>query len=272
MKNAPRAAGGTGFRGGPCFFRDERMAIKLGMCGFTIGASSYYAQFPVVEIQQTFYDPPPQGTIARWRAQAPADFEFTMKAWQVITHAARSPTYRRMKRSFTDHQRAEAGDFKLNETTLYAWAETLAACNTLHATKILFQCPASFKPTDENVAAMREFFRAIERPESVGLVWEPRGAAWTDDLVRSLCTDLDLTHAVDPFVRPSVTPDLLYWRLHGNGSAYASYTDEELLKIRDWLPQDPSVDTYLLFNNIPRVKDVRRLRELAPHVFGAKLT
>ena len=32
------------------------MALKLGMCGFTIGAASYVKQFPVVEVQQTFYD------------------------------------------------------------------------------------------------------------------------------------------------------------------------------------------------------------------------
>ncbi|KGN41169.1 hypothetical protein N801_08795 [Knoellia aerolata DSM 18566] len=29
-------------------------------------------------------------------SQVPADFEFTMKAWQVITHESNSPTYRRM--------------------------------------------------------------------------------------------------------------------------------------------------------------------------------
>ena len=33
--------------------------MKLGMCGFTIGAAAYFKQFPVVELQQTFYDPPP---------------------------------------------------------------------------------------------------------------------------------------------------------------------------------------------------------------------
>ena len=32
--------------------------IKLGMCGFTIGAKAYYRKFSVVEVQQTFYDPP----------------------------------------------------------------------------------------------------------------------------------------------------------------------------------------------------------------------
>lgn len=39
------------------------------MCGFTIGAAAYYKKFKVVEVQQTFYDPPPRATLERWRAQ-----------------------------------------------------------------------------------------------------------------------------------------------------------------------------------------------------------
>ncbi|MBC7788555.1 MAG: DUF72 domain-containing protein [Anaerolineae bacterium] len=237
------------------------MAMKLGMCGFTIGAAAYFKQFRIVEVQQTFYDPPPLTTIAKWRAQAPVDFEFTMKAWQVITHFGTSSTYRRMRRTFSDRERAEAGGFRLNDTTVAAWETTLEARQALHATAILFQCPASFKANSDNVAAMQRFFTAIQRPANVRLLWEPRGP-WSDELTLSLCHELDLVHAVDPFIRPTVTPELLYWRLHGNKSHYANYTDAELLQIIDWLPTDTTVDAYVLFNNIPRVKDVKRFREL----------
>lgn len=44
----------------------------------------------------------------------------------------------------------------------------------------------------------------------------------------------------------------------------ANYTDDELRQIIAWLPDDPAVEAYVLFNNIPRVKDVRRFRELLP--------
>ena len=235
--------------------------MKLGMCGFTIGAAAYVKQFPVVEVQQTFYDPPPAATLEKWRSRAPAHFEFTMKAWQVITHRGTSRTYRRLRREFSDAQRADAGGFQLNDTTLAAWAETLEGAALLRATAILFQCPASFKATDENIAAMRRFICAIERPEDVRLMWEPRGP-WPDDVVLELCRDLRLIHAVDPFVRPSLTPELLYWRLHGNESHWAQYSDDELRQIIAWLPDDQEVEAYVLFNNIPRVKDVRRFREL----------
>ena len=235
--------------------------VKLGMCGFTIGAAAYYRKFNVVEVQQTFYDPPTDATLERWRADAPPDFEFTMKAWQVITHRGTSRTYRRLRSPFSDEQRAEAGGFRWTPTVRAAWERTVRCAAILRATIILFQCPASFRATEENVAAMREFFARIDRPAGVRFTWEPRGP-WPDELVRSLCTDLGLIHAVDPFVRPSLTPELLYWRLHGNESHYARYSDADLLQIDAWLPADASVDAYVLFNNIPRVHDIKRFREL----------
>ena len=228
---------------------------------FTIGAAAYYRQFSVVEVQQTFYDPPPPSTLERWRAEAPADFEFTMKAWQVITHRGTSRTYRRLRSPFTDRQREEAGAFRVNDTVLAAWERTRDCARILRATAILFQCPASFRATDENVAAMHAFFGAIERPAGVRFMWEPRGP-WPDEIVSGVCRDLGLIHAVDPFVRPSLTPELLYWRLHGNRTHYDRYTDEELRQIHDWVPRDPGIDTYVLFNNIPRVKDIARFRLL----------
>ena len=237
------------------------MTMKLGMCGFTIGAAAYVKQFPVVEVQQTFYDPPPMATISKWRSQAPPGFEFTMKAWQVITHFGTSATYRRLRRTFSEQERAEAGGFRLNATTRAAWALTLEAREALRATAVLFQCPASFKATGENIAAMRAFFAEIDRPPAVRFLWEPRGP-WPDEVVLGLCGELGLVHAVDPFVRPSLTPELLYWRLHGNKSHYANYSDDELRQIIAWLPANPEIDAYVMFNNIPRVRDVRRFREL----------
>lgn len=224
-----------------------------------MGAKAYYKRFPLVEVQQTFYDPPAEKTLERWRADAPPEFEFTMKAWQVITHLGTSRTYRRLKSPFSEKQKAEAGAFRVNETVLQAWEVTRRAAAILRATAILFQCPPSFRPTDENVANMREFFTAIERPEDVRFLWEPRGK-WADEIIISLCTDLRLVHAVDPFVRPSLTPSEIYWRLHGIKSHYAVYTDGQLQQMIDWLPADGT--PYVMFNNIPRVGDSSRFLEL----------
>jgi uncharacterized protein YecE (DUF72 family) len=235
------------------------LGTKVGLCGFTIGASAYFETFGVVEVQQTFYEPPAARTLDRWRAEAPPRFEFTMKAWQVITHASSSKTYRRLKTPLSDREKSEVGGFRLNDTTRRAWEVTLAAAKRLRATAILFQCPASFRATEENIVNMRTFFAGIERPPKVTFLWEPRGP-WPDEVVRPLCRELVLVHAVDPFIRPSLTPELTYWRLHGNGSHYAVYTDAELQQLREWLPR--AGDAYVMFNNIPRVADAKRFIEI----------
>ena len=88
-----------------------------------------------------------------------------------------------------------------------------------------------------------------------------RRLRWPDDLVADLCRECRLFHDVGPFVRPSLTPELTYWRLHGNGSHYAVYKDEELKQLGEWFPG--SAEVYVMFNNFPRVKDAARFRELA---------
>jgi uncharacterized protein YecE (DUF72 family) len=229
--------------------------IKVGLCGFSTSLRNYFDSFPVVEVQQTFYEPPAPRTMLRWREQSPEGFEFTMKAWQLITHRSSSTTYRRLKTPLTDAERAETGAFQLNRTVLRGWETTRDAAKLLHATMILFQCPASFRPEPENVENMRRFFGAIERLPGVRMLWEPRGK-WPDELVLELCRELELTHVVDPFVNDSVTPELTYWRLHGIKNAYHVYTDAELRSLAARVPE--SGDVYVMFNNVPRVGDAQR--------------
>ncbi|MBC7898100.1 MAG: DUF72 domain-containing protein [Cytophagaceae bacterium] len=59
---------------------------------------TYALHFPVVEVQNTFYEPPPDATLEKWRALTPPSLEYIIKVWQLVTHVAKSPTYRRMKR------------------------------------------------------------------------------------------------------------------------------------------------------------------------------
>ena len=68
--------------------------VKVGCCGFPRGMKDYFSHFRLVEVQQTLYKMPKLETALRWRQQAPSDFNFTVKAWQLITHPATRPTYR----------------------------------------------------------------------------------------------------------------------------------------------------------------------------------
>ena len=244
--------------------RDVDAGVRLGLCGFTMAFEEYVREYRLVEVQQTFYEPPRDGTMRRWRALAPADFEFTMKAWQVITHDASSPTYRRLRSRLTDVDRAEAGAFRSSPTVIKAWQRTLECAAILRATAILFQCPASFRPTDDNVDRMRAFFQTVERPSGVRLLWEPRGP-WSEKTISPLCRELDLVHVVDPFVATTMTPEQTYFRLHGTTGARHVYTDAELEQLAAMLPATFDQPPYVLFNNLPRVSDARRFRKtLAP--------
>lgn len=235
-------------------------SIRMGLCGFSMAFDAYVREFPLVEVQQTFYEPPSDGTLRRWRSAAPAAFEFTIKAWQLVTHESSSPTYRRLRRSLTAVERKDAGGFRTSPIVLDAWQRTLRCAEILRATAVLLQCPRSFGPTDANIARMREFLSSVDRPTGLRVLWEPRGP-WPMDVVGRLCDDLSLVHVVDPFVSQTVTPDTPYFRLHGISGARHVYRDEEL---RVLLSMIPAVDepAYVLFNNIPRTGDAQRFGAL----------
>ena len=234
--------------------------IKTGCCGFRLSQAEYTARFPVVEVQQTFYQPPQLKTLERWRAEAPPDFEFTLKAWQLITHEARSPTYRRLKRELTETEKAESGSFRPTAIVSEAWAVTLACAEALKASRVLFQSPSSFTPTAEHVRDMRDFFSRLERPRNLVCLWEPRDG-WPEQLIRELCRELDLTHVVDPYAARTVTPQRCYYRLHGRSGWRYQYEEDELAELITMLPRTGV--SYVLFNNVRMLEDAARFQQLA---------
>jgi uncharacterized protein YecE (DUF72 family) len=236
--------------------------LRVGLCGFTVSMKTYALHFPVVEVQNTFYDPPPDATLKKWRTATPASLEYTIKVWQLVTHAANSPTYRRLKSGLTAGQ--EPGFFRDSPTVEQGWQRSLHCASVLSATAMLFQCPASFTPDAENIKRMRSFFERIERP-SARLLWEPRGPKWTAkrELALALCRDLRLVHVVDPFVVQPEPGLPVYWRLHGIGGARHSYTDEQLRALHRMLLQAaPREPAYVMFNNLSRMADARRFKLL----------
>ena len=230
--------------------------VNVGTCGFgRTKKPEYFASLPVVEIQHTFYHPPEIRTLEKWRAEAPDDFEFTLKAWQMITHEPSSPTYRRLKRPLTEKETEEAGFFKPSDTVRDALDLTLECAKALTARTILFQCPAKFQPLPENVLNLKRFFSRIDRG-NLNFVWEPRGKLWTDDVIKELCDELELWHCVDPFARPTVTPERCYYRLHGIPRWRYTYEDDELYELATLLPADKRA--YVFFNNITMHNDAMR--------------
>jgi uncharacterized protein YecE (DUF72 family) len=230
--------------------KNTARALHVGTCGFGLAKEAYGRAFSCVEIQHTFYQPPQIKTLERWRLEMPVDFEFTIKAWQLITHDTRSPTYRRLKRTLSETERQEAGHFRSTEIVNEAWATTLASAKALNTKTILFQCPASFKQCEENIASMEKFFSSIDR-QDLNLCWEPRGS-WDLAVVRSICKRLRLWHVVDPFVGETVTPDKCYFRLHGKNGWRYQYETGELEELAAAIPRNVG---YVFFNNSKMTED-----------------
>jgi len=245
---------------------DTPGSLRAGCCGFPLALRRYAEEFSVVEVQQTFYQPPAVRTLETWRSSVPPGFEFALKAWQLITHEATSPTYRRLREELSPQQRRDAGAFRLNATVMKAWRGTLACARALSSRCILFQCPGRFSPTPTNKENLRTFFREI-KPELLSssgtgpltCVWEPRGE-WDQEEIRQLCEELDLVHAVDPFQQTSVSHPLGYFRLHGRTGFRYRYSDKDLEQLREMAGQHGSC--YVLFNNVCMLEDSRRFRRL----------
>lgn len=233
---------------------------RIGCCGFPVSRKRYFEAFSVVELQQTFYQIPRMETVERWREEAPEGFEFTMKASQLITHEPSSPTYRRCNVEIPEGKRERYGSFKPTDEVFKAWEVTRKIALTLRARVVVFQCPPSFRPTDENMARMEGFFRTIER-DSLILAWEPRGR-WEEGDVERLCRELDLVHAVDPFKDRPLYGRTRYFRLHGKKGYRYRYTEEDL----EWLVKVYGTDGYFMFNNVSMFEDALRFKEIVARI------
>jgi uncharacterized protein YecE (DUF72 family) len=210
-----------------------------------------YAQlFDAVEINSTFYGLPRVSTAQKWRSEADAvnpKFEFTVKAHQGITHLHR---------------------FMGESTSLFTQLKEI--CRTLETSVVLFQSPASFRPTDVSLKAMKSFFNEIERSD-LTCVWEPRGK-WYDNpaLIVETCEECKLVHCVDPFRNEPLVfgeEKIAYFRLHGFGkpSMYRyDFSEQELGRLATILNSlPPSLHhVYILFNNVFCYENATGFRKL----------
>jgi len=235
-------------------------SAEIGLCGWNGSQTAYFDQFSSIEIQTTFYDPPAARVAARWRSLAPPVFDFCIKAWQLITHRADSPTYRRLRKPLVERDRPLVGAFQATPIVWDAWQRTLEIAEAVDARVILFQCPKSFVPSSANLSQFTSFFRRVERGR-FQLAWEPRGDDWTEDLVRELCQEFDLIHCVDPLTATSSHGDSIYWRLHGLGSYSYRYTDSDLARLKRIFLRAKQPG-FVMFNNFSSKQDALRFKSL----------
>jgi uncharacterized protein YecE (DUF72 family) len=243
------------------------LIVKIGTCGFQRSRKLHFNNLDVVEVQQTFYDPPSEETLKKWREEAPPRFEFTVKVWMLITHEYNKMLWRKIKRKIPGDPK-DYGGFKLNKNTLWALEETLKAARTLRARILVFQSPQSYKPTKENIERIERFFKEVDL-EEFEVVWEPRGEWWNKpEVLKKLHEDLGLIIAGDVLRGrlPRHKQDILYTRLHGLGGKEVNYkykyTDEDLHKLKSIIEEYNAREAYVLFNNVYAYEDAVRFKNL----------
>ena len=234
------------------------MDVKIGCCGFPVARRRYFEQFSVVEIQQTFYQLPTLSTAYRWREEAPEGFEFTAKAWQLITHKPTSPTYRRLKKAIPEEKRKNYGSFKPTDEVFEAFEAAEQFYRSLGADKIIFQCPTSFGMTSEHMSNIIHFFKQIGGKDFT-FIWEPRGN-WDGEEIRKICDEAGLVHCVDPLQKAPLSGGIRYFRLHGLWGYRYRYSNEDLLELKGkWCT---GKTTYFMFNNTSMMEDAHRFEEV----------
>ena len=205
----------------------------------------YFENFSLVELNTTFYQYPRISTVEGWRAKAPENFEFTVKAHQDISHKFK---------------------LKSEKECLEAFEKMKEICNILKAKILLVQTPASLRP--DRLEDAKEFFSKIPREDLI-VVWETRGPAWDEEEARQrlaeLLEKLDIPHVVDPFKNtPVYVGKTAYFRLHGLGERlyYYQYSNDELKRLfniaREY--ETKAEEVYVLFNNLSMFDDAVRFK------------
>jgi uncharacterized protein YecE (DUF72 family) len=218
----------------------------------------------MIEIAETFLQPPKPATARSWRAQAPDGFVFAVRAWQLITHEPSAETYARLAKPVPKNAADRYGGFRDTDEVAAAWQSTTEICDALGARAVLFETPASFTPTQTHRERMIRFFRQLPRKGMV-VAWEPRGV-WEPREVAALCAELDLVHVVDPLQLPTTTRGQAYYRLHGLGGFGGEYGELELEKLL--VACDGFDESFVVFDNVKRAQDATRFAALVMRESG----
>jgi len=253
---------------------------------------SYYAtQFPLVEVDATYYAPPAQRTVELWRDRTPAGFTFNIKAFSLLTQHPTRPgaLYKDLREQLGNPK----GNLYLRDVPAAVvdevWQRFLGALRPLHEAgklgAILFQFPQWFVIG----RARKEYLLDCKaRCDPIPVCVEFRNHTWmsennraeTLDFLRSYgmpYVSVDMPQGYPSSIPPvlAATAPLAVVRFHGHSSEWTSkdiyerfgyrYSDEEL---REWVPAlrglaDEAELTHVLMNNCYRDYAQVNARKLA---------
>jgi uncharacterized protein YecE (DUF72 family) len=250
----------------------------------------YYAsQFPLVEVDSTYYYPPREQVVQQWARRTPAHFTFNMKAFSILTQHPTKVTSLPEEMRPADKQRVYPKDLDPDAVD-YLWTGFFDALAPLERSgklgTVLFQFPPWFTIRRSNKDYLVE---CAERAKPRRICVEFRHKSWLSDGNRDetlefleahqlplVCVDMPqgFKSSVPPVV--AATADLAVIRFHGHNDAEWEsgdvhkrfkylYSEEEL---KQWAPKvkelgESAKQTHALMNNCYRDYAQRNARELA---------
>jgi uncharacterized protein YecE (DUF72 family) len=235
----------------------------------------YARQFPIVEVDATYYAPPAESTANLWAARTPAGFLFNIKAFSLLTgHPTKVSALYKDLRPETEKKNIYPTDL---QPAAYeqVWERFLSALTPLSVAgklgAILFQFPPWFTIRKSNKQYLLE---VAKRCSPLRVAVEFRHASWFDGDNRDETLEFLRRHHL-PYVsvdmpqghRSSIPPvlaatsDLAVVRFHGHSDKWTSkdiyekfgyrYSEREL---KDWAPKlhklsEEASETHALMNN-----------------------
>ena len=238
--------------------------IRVGCADLPAGISraAYFEHLDLLEVESTFWEPPGESALRRWRRETPVAEAFTLVAWQLITHEASSAGYSRLNTKLAPDARARCGAFRDTDEVRMAWARTLSAARALEAEVILFETPPAFAPSEANRAALRRFFlRAAAEAGGIRLAWEPQGL-WEPAQAARLAAEIGVIYALDPLQLEVPPPDeaRAYFRIHGMGIYRNKISDDLLELLADMVENYERA--WVVFANVEKYPDAQRFHRL----------
>jgi uncharacterized protein YecE (DUF72 family) len=253
----------------------------------------YYAkQFPLVEVDSTYYAPPNERNSQLWAARTPDGFTFNVKAFSLLTqHPTKVTALYKELRPETDKKNVYLKDLPAAAVD-DVWERFLTALDPLQAAgklgAVLFQFPQWFPIGRANKRYLLDCQERC-RAHDMRVCVEFRNKTWlsednrdeTLDFLRSysvpyVCVDMPQGYpsSVPPVVA-ATTPDLAVVRFHGHSDEWNSrdiyerfgylYSEEELAQ---WAPRvkelgEQARETHVLLNNCYRNYAQLNARQLA---------
>jgi uncharacterized protein YecE (DUF72 family) len=257
----------------------------------------YASQFPLVEVDSTYYYPPSERNAELWIERTPPDFTFNVKAYSLLTNHPTRPNslYADIRETLPPEaleKRSVYRDKLPDDAVDEVWQRFHDALMPLHSAgklgAVLFQFPQWFVISRKNKSYIEE---CAERLRDFRMAVEFRHETWLAERNREetlgfleqhdlpyVCVDMPKGFDSSlPPIAAATASDLSMVRFHGRDpvawktkSETASerfrydYPKEEL---QEWVPKIDSLakqtrETHVLMNNCYRDFAVRNAREL----------